>query len=226
MQKKTQSLAKLLSFTLALTLSSWGPALADPGNALHIPASRPQQRRPIEPPRYENDIIMVMPNSGVDQDDIKESLDAVHGTIVGSIGEGKLKVLLIKTEKKKFTETEKALSKDKHFKALQRNYYARAQILPPNDPRFVNEWHLGAINALKAWDISQGSGVKVGIFDSGCQANINDLNGKTNKGFDAWSAASQLAAGLLGPLGTLISDAAGSGGQVDVQDHGVVKPGD
>lgn len=214
-------LSKLLSLTLALTMGLAGATTAAENKPqLHIPTSRPRPVRPAEPPRFENDIIMVMPNAGTDSDDIKESMEAVHGTVVGSIGQGKLKVLLIKTEKNKFAETEKKLSKDKHFKALQRNYYARAQAAPPNDPRFVNQWHMGAINALKAWDYTQGNGVKIGIFDSGCQAGISDLSGKTNKGYDAWGAASQIATGLLGPLGTALSMIDNDGAQTDVHGHG------
>jgi subtilisin family serine protease len=37
----------------------------------------------------------------------------------------------------------------------------------PNDPYFKYQWHLQALNATKAWEITQGEGVVVAVIDTG-----------------------------------------------------------
>lgn len=172
------------------------------------------------------DILLIMPNAKSDSDDIDKVLKESHGTIVGSMGEGKLKCLIYRTEKGHFLDTEKKLMKDReHFKYISRNYRFKAQVVP-NDPQFTSEWHLGAINAPRAWDTTMGNSTKVAIFDTGCQSSVADLTGKTQKGYDATSFGARLTVmGGPGPLGDLLGGLGGelsSGAQTDVQGHGTM----
>lgn len=207
-----------------------------PGNCgtthqLQMPKHLPQPRQQnMANYGYTPDLLLVMPNKKAEQDDIDKSLKDVHGTVVGTIGQGALRVLVVRTEKGQIDKVERALKKDsKDFHLVSRNLRARAQALPPNDANFADEWYLGAINALDAWDKSKGN-VQIGIFDSGCQASIDDLNGKTSKGFNAWDAGAQIAGGIGGLLGGAlgmaaaveIADATGDGAQKDVQGHGTM----
>lgn len=180
---------------------------------------------------YTPDLLLVMPNASAESDELDQALKDAKGTLVGTIGEGRLKVLVYKTEKGKLEETEKKFLKDKeHFNCVSRNYRFKAQIIVPNDPQFTQQWHLGAVNAPKAWDVTMGSGTKVAIFDSGCQASVPDLNGKTEKGYNAWTPEAHFLAGLaiagggglLGDLLGAIGGATSGGAQTDVQGHGTV----
>ncbi|MBX9689632.1 MAG: S8 family serine peptidase [Candidatus Obscuribacterales bacterium] len=214
-----------LAFLAAISLLSSPAAKADGHDKLKIPS---QLKKRTAPPVYDcsPDLLLIMPNASSENEEIDQILKEAHGTIVGSMGEGKLKCLIYRTEKGKMLETEKKFTKDKeHFKYISRNYKFKAQIVP-NDPQFTSEWHLGAINAPRAWDTTMGNSTKIAIFDSGCQASIGDLSGKTQKGYDATSFGARMTVlGGPGPLGIILGGVGGalsSGAQTDVQGHGTM----
>lgn len=164
------------------------PGLCDPGNQLHVPTSMPVPKN--SPVGQDSEILLVMPAGGVEEEDWQESLKKVNGTVVGTIGEGPMTVLKVKVEKGKFLDTEKKLMQDHNFGAVQRNFTYSVQAVssttrPVNDPYFANEWHLAAVNVVKAWNISTGGRGVIGILDTGVNGNIRDLAGKTYPGFDA-----------------------------------------
>lgn len=217
------------AFSLVLALSGLAtPANAAPLKQLQIPAGVSATKRVNPEYDYQPDILLVMPDAKSKKDDINDILEQAHGTVVGSIGEGSLRCLIIRTEHGKLEETEKKFSKDKkHFAAIGRNYRIQANIVP-NDPDFPRQWHLPAINCPRAWDRSVG-GTKIAIFDTGCQASIADLSGKTEKGFDATTVGARLlgaGGGIFGwipGVSDLVSEAAvaaSGGAQTDSNGHG------
>lgn len=216
-----------LSLSLLLSLAAGlNPLPANAGETqLKIPVNKVKR---TAAPVYDcsPDLLLIMPNAQSENDEIDKILKEAKGEIVGSMGEGRLKCLIYKTDKGQMLETEKKFMKDKeHFKYISRNYRFRAQIVP-NDPQFTSQWHLGAINAPRAWDTTMGNSTKVAIFDTGCQASVADLSGKTSKGYDATSFGARLTVlGGGGPLGAVlggIGGAASSGAQTDVQGHGTL----
>lgn len=217
-----------LGIAIGFSSGTCGSASAESsGKVLRAPQQLPAIRRQANR-AYEPDVLLVMPNPKVENDNIKQALDDAHGHVVGVLGQGNLRVLVVKTEKGKLEETEKKLRKDrKDFYTIQRNYYETAQLVP-NDPQFASEWHLPAVNAQKAWDTTQGGGTKIAILDSGCQASIPDLSGKTEKGYDAstWEAQAMAISAEIDPLSTsigmMIDDATGSGARTDMQGHGTM----
>ena len=54
----------------------------------------------------------------------------------------------------------------------------------PNDPLLSAQWYLNTIDALRAWNLSQGAGVSVAVFDTGIMMSHEDLAGNifTNSG--------------------------------------------
>jgi subtilisin family serine protease len=195
---------------------------------LKVPTNRSINRQAAPKVTWQEDTLLIMPDSKADRDEVKEALEEVHGTVVATLGQGNLKMYVVKTEKGKFIETEKKLTKDKkHFSAIGRNYRFAANVVP-NDPKFSNSWHLTAMNCPKAWDKGQG-GAKIAILDSGCQASVADLSGKVEKGFDANTPAAKALGGILMASGSLpgVTDLAGaiaaeasSGANTDQNGHG------
>ena len=223
-----KSMAALtLSLAIGMTSVFTSAANSQGEKILRMPAQLPAAAR--EPnAAFEQDILLIMPNAGAESDSIKDALKECKGELVGSMGQGALKVLVVRTEKGKLAQTEAKLRKDrKDFNVIQRNYIHRPNLVP-NDPQFASEWHLPAVNAQKAWDITQGQGAKIAVFDSGCQATIADLSGKTEKGYDAHTVEAQIMAitAAIDPLGTAIGmaidDATGSGARTDATGHGTM----
>lgn len=212
-----------MAFLLSLGACASSPVLADNQSKLKVPANIVKRTKPAV---YDcsPDILLIMPNAQADSDELDQLLKESKGTIVGSLGEGKMKCLIYRTEKGHMLDTEKKFMKDKeHFKCISRNYRFKAQMVT-NDPQFTSEWHLGAINAPRAWDTTMGNHTKIAIFDSGCQASIPDLAGKTLKGYDATTVGARLTVlGGPGPIGDILGGLGGSlssGAQTDVQGHG------
>ena len=215
-----------ITMSLAMSLSAIAaPVLADNEAKLKLPVGKVKR---TAAPVYDcsPDLLLIMPNASAENDEVEDILKEEKGTLVGTMGEGKLKCLIYRTEKNHLAETEKKLMKDKnHFKYVSRNYKFKAAIVP-NDPRFTSEWHLGAINAPRAWDTTMGNSTKVAIFDTGCQATIADLAGKTQKGYDATTVGARLTVlGGPGPIGDILGGLGGAlsnGAQTDVQGHGTL----
>lgn len=215
-----------LSFAIGLT-SVGIKAQSEPLTQLRNPTNKSMAKRATPPVSYSEDLLLVMPDAKADQDDINKIIEEAHGKVVATLGEGKLKVLVLKTEKGKLTETEKKLTKDKKlFASIGRNYRFPAHVVP-NDPGFPASWHLTGLNCPKAWDKTTG-GVKIAILDTGCQGSIADLSGKVEKGFDANTAGAKIlgaflafggAPGLSDILGAAAA-AASSGARTDQHGHG------
>lgn len=189
----------------------------------------------LEPLAYTPDILLVMPNKGLKNDELEETMEEVHGTVVGSLGEGDLKCYIVKTEKGHLEETEKKLTKDKkHFSIIGRNYRIPACKVPDStavDPQFKDQWHLDALHCPAAWDHATGKGVRIAVFDTGCANDNRDLNGKTIKGYDAHTVVSKilgLVKLVLGPtpgvdavIG-LIAGLVGERADFDTKGHGTM----
>lgn len=178
----------------------------------------------VPPAQFSPDILLVMPNAKAEGEDVDDALKEAKGTVIGSIGEGELKCLIVQTEKGHLDEAELKLTKDgKNFSAVGRNYLYSAQ-WAPSDEDWTNQWWAAAVNAPKAWDISRGAGARIAIFDTGCQANIGDLSGKTSKGYDCLSEGAKATVlggpGILGSLLGGVGGALSSGAGKDNHGHG------
>ncbi len=69
--------------------------------------------------------------------------------------------------------------------------YILKPFLTPNDPRYPEQWHYGAIRLPEAWDLETGSNsVRVAVIDSGIFSAHTDLAGRLLSGYDFVSDAS------------------------------------
>jgi subtilisin family serine protease len=219
-------------FATALSCSMILGAMQLPALSSELKLKTPTNRSATKQVRpnvtWQPDTLLICPDMKAESDEVKEALEDVHGTVIATLGDGRLRMLVVKTEKGHFLETEKKLTGDKkHFAAVGRNYRFSANMVP-NDPNFATSWHLTAMNCPKAWDKGRG-GAKIAVLDSGCQGGVADLNGKVEKGFDANTAAAKTLGGILMATGSLpgVTDLAGaiaaeasSGANTDRHGHG------
>lgn len=191
-----------------LFASGTAPAWCDPGEQLHEPTSLPV-RRTSSPISQENDVLLVMPAATAQGSEVSETLKEVHGTVIETIGEGPMTIFKIKCEKGKLLETQKKLSQDKNFSIVECNYKFKinaAGSSPVNDPYFPNEWHLAAVNAVKAWQVNQGGQFYIGVLDTGVSTGNQDLSGKVTQGYD--TVNNRNGQSPVGPHGTWVSTTA------------------
>ncbi|MDZ4837454.1 MAG: S8/S53 family peptidase [Candidatus Melainabacteria bacterium] len=120
------------------------------------------------------DILLVMPDAKAEKDDLKQAFEDAHGTVLGAIGTGPMKVLIVQAEKGKSQELEKKLSKDKkNFKAISFNKRVTADYVP-TEPRMSSSWQLPVMNCYKAWDVGYatlaqfGQRSRIAVLDTGC----------------------------------------------------------
>ncbi len=76
------------------------------------------------------------------------------------------------------------------------NYYYHAHQFIPNDPLFSYQWHLAKLNCTWSWSLATGTGVIVGLLDSGI----------ANRTFGVFALAPDLADTLFVPGYDFIND--------------------
>jgi thermitase len=76
----------------------------------------------------------------------------------------------------------KALSHNPNIEFCEKDLYLQPTDYTPNDPRFVDAWHLQTMNLPGAWDISRGDEIIVAVVDSGVNGSHEDLSGKMVSG--------------------------------------------
>jgi thermitase len=224
-----------LALSLLFSAQALGADKAMAANVLRTPTAlpKPAPRRNVN---YTPDILLVMPNGKTGTDDLQKALDELHGTVIGSMGEGRLKCLIVRTEKGKLVETEAKMKRDKKdFFCVGRDYQLQAEdddgtgSSKNTDPEYGSEWYITRMNVNKAWTKSTGAGVTIGILDTGCQSSNPDISNKTQKGFDATSfwahmmGLSGIPTGIttvLGGIGLGMAEATNGGAQTDVMGHG------
>lgn len=186
---KRQSLRKTVisSITAAIAMVSISSLTASAEPQLTIPKTLPKPKAVSGVAENVPDQLLVMASGNAEQDEFNESIEAVHGTVVQTIGEGPIKTYVVQVEKGKLVEAEQKLSKDGNVAMVQRNYTHKLQQAAPaaNDPFFSSQWNLPAVNVVNAWPIGNGTGAIIGVMDVGVATNVNDLSGKCYAGYDA-----------------------------------------
>ncbi|MBI2811336.1 MAG: S8 family serine peptidase [Candidatus Melainabacteria bacterium] len=182
-QKTNRPLTKLLALALTLCvggvagLTSSAPALAQQQNAAKSP----------KPPAVPNQIL-VMVHAGADKDEVSDAIKNMDGKLLKTISNGSLVCQLIQVPPGKTDECIDKLSKDKeHFDDAQLNVISHKLAFPPtpNDPGFAQQYHLANMNVPAAWSLNgSGSGVTVGVIDSGVIGTEVDLTPRVAVGLN------------------------------------------
>lgn len=177
------------------------------------------QSRPLNksgPLTADSETLIVNLAPGANKQEVAEILQEVNGIVTETIESKRGGIfLIIKTEKKKFEETEKKLTADKHFQAVMRNYEVqmrqRAPFTLPNDPYFPSETHLGFLKASQAFQefkTRKSYFPLLVIIDTGCSpVTSGDSGTKILNGFD-FNTGSAAANATGSDHGTLVFNVA------------------
>lgn len=144
----------------------------------------------LQPGEYVPDEILVMPRSGLDDDALNDSLEAVHGKIKETIANDSLTTYVVQVDKSEFSQAFYKLRADKNFDVVQCNLISRMQSAPfpegpPNDPYYPQQYHLPLLQIPQAWALAgNGGGIAVGIIDSGVDSQESDLYGRVIAGYN------------------------------------------
>ncbi|MGI0040636.1 MAG: S8 family serine peptidase, partial [Nitrosopumilaceae archaeon] len=95
-------------------------------------------------------------------------------------------VKLIKVPEQALEKVQAAFAKNSAVEYVEKDFILEPAVIP-NDPYYPNQWHLPAINAPTAWDITQGSSIPIAILDTGVDPNHPDLKNKLTLGYNFYN---------------------------------------
>src|SRR3972149_6429072 len=95
-------------------------------------------------------------------------------------------VKLIKVPEQALEKVQAAFAKNSAVEYVEKDYIFEPAAIP-NDPYYPNQWHLPAINAPAAWDITKGSSIPIAILDTGVDPNHPDLKNKLTLGYNFYN---------------------------------------
>ena len=138
------------------------------------------------PARWVKGELLVGFRAGVGPGDRHAFYGKQGATFIQDVGQG-IRVVRIRVPIAAEDAILRRLSRLPQVKFAEKNYeYAPA--LVPDDPEFVNQWHLPKILAPDAWDVTQGgAGAVIAILDSGVEATHPDLAGTLVAGYNTFS---------------------------------------
>jgi hypothetical protein len=156
-------------------------ALAAPPTA-HKQPGRGQQHRLQQtarklayvPPLDRDDILIVMPNAKAEKEQLSDAFEQVHGQVVAEYGEGEMKIIVVKTEHGKASQTQQKLIADGHFSAVDLNTREPAHWVQPifKEPKLADSWHLFRMHCPEVYDQIMTSNTPketIAVLDTGLQ---------------------------------------------------------
>ena len=133
--------------------------------------------------------ILVMPRAGLPARAFAKILKEHNGK-ARKIGQSDLYVI----DLPEYTEEGiiARLKHNPHIKFAELDHYVLPTLIP-DDPYYLNGWHLPKINTPVAWDDSQGENITIAILDSGVDSNHPDLATKMVPGWNFYDNNSNTA---------------------------------
>jgi len=102
-----------------------------------------------------------------------------------------INILIINVPEQSLESVELALQNNPTIDYVERDWILEPEAIP-NDPLFVNQWHLTTIGANQAWDITQGDLSPIAILDTGIDSTHTDLSAKLQNGWNFYDNNSDL----------------------------------
>ena len=117
--------------------------------------------------------ILLKPVAGVDEEEL-HGLFRRHGA-VQTDKMGAINVRILKVPEPARAKVLEALQHHPHIQFAESDQIVAPQLVP-SDPWFDSQWHLAAVQAPQAWDITTGDGgVIIAVLDTGVDASHPDL---------------------------------------------------
>jgi thermitase len=131
--------------------------------------------------------VLIKFTSGLPHGRSQEILDAVGATVEKDLPQIGVKVLSLPADADE-TAVANALSHRPGVQFAELDRFVAQESTTPNDPWFLNQWHLYTIQAPAAWDFTRGSSsVTIAILDGGVDASHPDLAGLIVPGWNAYN---------------------------------------
>jgi len=152
-QKITLGLAVLIGLA-----SVFPSALAAPPTS-HQQPGRGQQYRQKQTirktatvlPLDRDDILIVVPNAKADKDQISDALKQARGQVVVEFGQGETKIIVVKSEHGKASQTQQKLMAAGHFSAVAVNTRELAQPIF-KESKLSDSWQLFRMHCPEVYD--------------------------------------------------------------------------
>lgn len=109
--------------------------------------------------------ILVKPRAGLPMDEFKKILKNNNGKSNKKIG--KSNIHIVKVNEHAEEAIIKKLSKNKHIDFAELDILVKLNEFIPNDPKYINQWHLPKIESSIAWENATGNGIIIAILDTG-----------------------------------------------------------
>jgi subtilisin family serine protease len=151
--------------------------------------------------------LLVSPRAGVTSVDLESTYNAHGGKKIRTLSQ--INVHHIRVPANALDAVETALRHNPKIAFVEKNFVAQANFLP-NDPNFVNQWHLPKVSAPAAWDLTTGSSaVTVAVIDSGVDPSHPDLSSKLVSGYNFLGGSTSDTHDVLGH-GTAVAGVIGA----------------
>ena len=130
--------------------------------------------------------LLVVPRHGVEAGLVKRTLQLSGARLNRQIPALQLHVLDVPEESSEAVL--QSLQQSGMFQSVERDYYAHTAAAPsitPNDPSYINQWHLPKISAPQAWAVNTGAAsVVIAVIDSGVDSTHPDLSPQLAPGWN------------------------------------------
>ncbi len=214
--------ALTLGLAAAIGMVTSLPRLADasPGKPVEKPSTPARTRANNGPAVDRQDILLIMPNAKAEKEEMSERLKEANATVIGEMGQGDLKVLVVLAEHGKAGQTQKKLRADqKDFDRVDCNHLMAADYVPmQKDPSFPDSWHLFRMHCPDAWDsivYNARNKEMICILDTGCQG--PEIGG--SRGADVTGIYKDIAKKLKAKLGGLFGTGLFGSSVADQEDN-------
>src|SRR3972149_3084557 len=136
------------------------------------------------PEKYVPDRLLIKFKKDVSNTEKDKLLKENGASVLAEIKQ--IDVKLIKVPEQALEKVQAAFAKNGKVEYVEKDYIFEPVAIP-NDPYYPNQWHLPAINAPAAWDITTGSSIPIAILDTGVDPNHPDLKDKLTLGYNFYN---------------------------------------
>ena len=142
------------------------------------------------PEKYVPDRLLIKFKKDVSSAEKDKMLKENGASVLSEIKQ--IDVKLIKVPAQALEKVQAAFAKNAKVEYVEKDYILEPAAIP-NDPYYPSAWHLQAINAPSAWDITKGTSIPIAILDTGVESTHPDLKDKLTLGYNFYNNNNDLS---------------------------------